>query len=85
MLEVNKGASGSLHYHPTKKETFIVATGRIDLEYGGQKLKMKAGPKAITILPGTPHRFKALKDSAIIEVSTHHDDNDVVRLEEAKT
>lgn len=84
MLEINKGASGSLHYHPVKKETFIVANGKIRLEYGQNVATMMAGPTAITLLPGTPHRFKALKDSAILEVSTHHDDQDVVRLEESR-
>ena len=84
MLEINKGASGSLHYQPEKKETLIVATGRIELEYGNQRLKMTAGPKAITILPGIPHRFTAIKPSTIMEISTHHDDQDVVRIEESR-
>ena len=84
MLEIKKGASGSLHYHPVKKESFIVANGKIRLEYGDKVETLKAGPQAIAILPGTPHRFKALKESAILEVSTYHDDQDVVRLEQSK-
>ena len=84
MLRVNKGACGSLHYHPAKKETFILGVGKIELRYGDKMIRMMAGPKAITILPGVPHRFKALKQSVIIEVSTHHEDEDVVRLEVSK-
>ncbi len=84
MLEVKQGASGSLHYHPTKKETFLVASGKIRLEYGKEILTLKAGPKAVTILPGMPHRFKGLKDSTIMEVSTHHENSDVVRIEASR-
>mgnify|MGYP001597679320 CR=1 FL=1 len=84
MLYLNKGASGSLHYHLVKKETFIVGVGKVELEIAGKRAKLTAGPGAITILPGQPHRFKALKQSVIIEVSTHHEDKDVVRLEESR-
>ena len=84
LLDVNKGASGSLHYHKEKKETFMIAIGKIQLEVDKQVFTMKAGPKTITILPGTPHRFKALKTSSILEVSTHHREDDVVRIEESK-
>lgn len=84
LLEVRKGASGSLHYHITKKETFLIAIGKIRLEYDGSTMTLKAGPKVVTILPGKPHRFKALKNSAILEISTHHKDSDVIRMEASK-
>ena len=84
MLEVNKGASGSLHYHIEKKETFLIAIGKIRLECDGTVVTLKAGPKVVTILPGQPHRFKGLKASVIMEISTHHKDSDVVRLAESK-
>ncbi len=83
ILDINKGAAGSLHYHPIKKETFIVIKGKIQLEYGGDKELMWLGSGSMTILPNTPHRFKALKDSSILEISTHHDDNDIVRIEKS--
>lgn len=81
LLEINKGSSGSLHYHPNKKETFIMAMGKVKLELGKKVIKLSVGPNAITILPLTPHRFTALKQAVILEVSTCHDDADVVRLE----
>ena len=84
MLEVNKGASGSLHYHVVKKETFLIASGKIRLECDGTVMTLKAGPKVVTILPGQPHRFKGLKESVIMEISTHHQDSDVVRIEPSK-
>ena len=82
LLEINKGASGSLHYHSLKKETFILAQGKIKLEYGDKTVKLSVG--YITIPPELPHRFTGLKQSAILEISTHHDDTDVVRIEESK-
>lgn len=86
LLYVNKGASGSLHYHPKKKETFYLLKGRIDLEYGfDTRFKMpRLWPAPITVPAGKPHRFTAILDSIILEVSTHHDDDDVVRLEESR-
>ena len=83
-LEFKKGASGSLHYHPIKKETFKVLNGKCMLEVGDKTYKLSVISKPITINPGTPHRVKALKDTMILEVSTHHDDNDVVRIEVSK-
>ena len=84
-LGIDKGASGSLHYHPIKKETFIMVKGKIKLEYGDKEVILEAGYAPITILPGVRHRFTGLKNSIFLEVSTHHDDNDVVRLELSKT
>ncbi len=84
ILDINKGASGSLHYHPIKKETFIVIKGEIQLEHNGREQILFADSEAITIQPGTPHRFRALQSSSILEISTHHDDNDIIRLEESK-
>jgi len=82
LLYVNRGASGSLHYHPKKKETFHLLQGRIELEYGDTTLS--AWPEPITIQAGILHRFTAFVDSVILEVSTHHDDEDVVRIEESR-
>ena len=84
LLDVHKGACGSLHYHIKKRETFMIAIGKVRLELGQQVFTMKAGPKTITIPPGVPHRFKGLKQSSILEISTHHEDSDVVRLEESR-
>ena len=88
LLYVNKGASGSLHYHPKKKETFHLLKGRINLEYKSDVsfcFRMPGlCPVPLTIPAGTPHRFTAVLDSIILEISTHHDDEDVVRIEESR-
>ena len=62
----------------------MIASGKIKLECNGNAMTLKAGPRVVTILPGQPHRFKGLKDSVIMEISTYHSDSDVVRLEESK-
>lgn len=75
----------SLHRHHTKKETFIVKSGVIWLEQSDVRGNLinewlKPGDQR-TIEPGTLHRFSSVSGGVILEVSTHHDDADVVRLE----
>jgi D-lyxose ketol-isomerase len=88
-LYLIRGHRCSLHYHRKKKETFIVRNGECNLLLVKKDLQMVRylvpGSK-VTIMPGTPHRFWIDWDSQygiciIQEVSTHHDDEDVVRLE----
>ncbi len=85
LLQVKKGASGSLHYHKIKKETFILLSGHILLQVGKEGFMLGKEIHPMTIMPGTPHRFTALEDSVIIEVSVHHDDEDVVRIEPSRS
>jgi D-lyxose ketol-isomerase len=98
ILHLQSGYQCSLHYHNVKDETFIVLEGGVFLEtypvpeayvnegighckiwtlYEGDKHRLK---------PKTPHRFwpTCWKGAIILEVSTKHDDADVVRLEESK-
>jgi len=90
-LDLKVGKQCSLHYHPIKKETFVVETGLVKLQrlliVGDTIIEtltehLQAGDSR-TILPGTPHRFCAEGDygARILEVSTHHSDEDVTRLE----
>lgn len=89
VLTVVPGYQCSLHYHKNKDETFIVQQGQVLLEqrdirgYPYEEL-LSAGEQR-HIAPKTPHRFQA-KDAVavIIEISTHHDDADVVRIEDSK-
>ena len=86
LLYISKGASSSLHYHPKKKETFYLLSGEAELELGEDILfHFPYYNYPVTIAPNTLHRFTAAKDSVILEVSTHHNDKDVVRLEESKS
>ena len=84
-LYLNPGFQCSLHYHRIKKETFIVEKGAIRLKHGEEIMVLDRYDAPRTILPNTPHRFNAFRDPAVIlEVSTHHDDEDVVRLEPSR-
>ena len=84
LLELNKVSFGSRHYHSKKKETFILQKGQVELEIENLYFRMDKAYQQWTILPGKVHRMFGCEDAVILEVSTHHDDNDVVRLEESK-
>ena len=83
-LFLTPGVQCSLHYHPVKQETFIIESGWVVLEQNGEWFLLGPGMSR-TILPGEPHRFWAHnggeEERVILEVSTHHSDADVVRLE----
>ena len=91
VLVLAKGAQGSLHYHPVKDETMIVIQGIVGMEIcdagaceATLGYELKPG-SYIRLEPGTPHRFQALSASAVIvEVSTPHSDDDVVRIEDSR-
>jgi len=78
ILILNKGYTGSLHFHKNKHETFYVLEGRVLLEIGDKKLVLNVGDSHI-IEPGQKHRFTPLENSKMIEFSTHHDDADTYR------
>jgi mannose-6-phosphate isomerase-like protein (cupin superfamily) len=84
ILSINKGYYCSLHYHKIKDEMFIVQYGEILLKLGtpisGQIINMRKGDY-VRIIPYQVHQFTAIEDSAILEVSTHHDEDDSYRLE----
>jgi mannose-6-phosphate isomerase-like protein (cupin superfamily) len=86
ILFVKAGESLSLQFHREKDESWLIHTGRAQLEMGapGDKTPNSetVGPgAAFRIRPGTIHRVKALEDTAIVEVSTPQLE-DVVRLED---
>ena len=94
LLDVYGGASCSLHYHLAKHETFYCLSGRVILllwpyydpvegTHLTQYRTLLAGD-TIDIPRGLPHLFKADTESRIIEFSTHHDDNDSIRLTQSK-
>jgi mannose-6-phosphate isomerase len=86
ILFMRAGEQLSLQFHNVKDETIYVHEGRIELEIGmaGDALRETeiVGPgAAYRIKPGTVHRWRALEDSLLLEVSTPQLD-DVVRLED---
>lgn len=72
-------SKGLYHSHPRKDETFFVVNGELLLDVDGKKMVLYPGD-TYRIRPLTPHRFKAVNLSCtFIEVSTTHDDGDVIR------
>jgi mannose-6-phosphate isomerase-like protein (cupin superfamily) len=84
VLFIKAGSQLSLQYHETKDEAFLVQEGRLDLVLGsgaGQRVERLGPGDARHITPGTVHRFRAVSDCLLFEVSTPELD-DVVRLED---
>ena len=80
ILRVKKGKRCSLHCHPGKDEAFYLLEGAVKVELEGKVFCPMPG-EAVRVAPGQRHRFTGLTDAVLIEFSTHHDDDDVVRIE----
>lgn len=83
ILQVNKGACSSYHYHRFKREVFYCFEGQILLNLEGIEIKMTPDSEPVLIEPGAKHSFLGIQKSRIFEVSSHHDDSDVYRLSES--
>jgi mannose-6-phosphate isomerase len=85
VLFIRKDEQLSLQFHRLKDEVIYVHEGRIELEIGdpGGPLDIEVvGPgHAFRIEPGTVHRWRALADTVVLEVSTPEID-DIVRLDD---
>jgi mannose-6-phosphate isomerase len=85
LLFIRAGEQLSLQFHRRKDETIYVHSGRIELEVGepGRTPDVEVvGPgRAFRFAPGVVHRWRALEDTVVLEVSTPEPD-DVVRLED---
>ena len=85
VIFIRAGEQLSLQFHRQKDEVIYVHSGRIELEAGepGGSLDtevVEAG-RSFRFAAGTVHRWRALEDTVILEVSTPELD-DVVRLED---
>jgi len=85
-LVVIPGGHCSLHHHAKKDETFWIDSGVLFLELDGKEHELHPGSR-IRIKPNQQHRFWVPKGFSapcrFFEVSTHHDDGDVVRIHES--
>ncbi len=84
VLFIKAGSQLSLQYHEQKEEAFLVQQGQLELVLGkGDEQRVETlGPNdAWHVLPGTVHRFRALSDCLLFEVSTPELE-DVVRIED---
>lgn len=83
-LHVYRGGRCSYHMHKVKLESFHVLEGVLTLTIGqkdsSQKVLLNVGD-TIRIPRGVYHSFLGLrKKNVIVEVSTHHEDDDSYRL-----
>ena len=87
VLEVSAGHRLSLQKHEIKEETLYLLSGRVRLTFvpvgssaGPEQSTYEWTPGQLVHIPtGTVHRFEALEDAVLLEVSTPHLE-DVVRL-----
>lgn len=86
ILEFDKKARFSLHFHKEKDETWFVDKGEFILEIvdlrdaSHHQFSLEEG-QIIRIFPGIPHRLSTETGGKIIEVSTTHEDFDSYRIE----
>ena len=82
VLEVKAGKRLSLQKHEIKEETLYLLSGKVKLTYGSSDATYDWEPGSSVHIPtGTVHRFEAIEDSVLLEVSTPHLE-DVIRLED---
>ena len=83
ILVLHKGYQCSMHYHKIKDETFLIQSGHVRFELNDKIIHMREG-NFVRIKPGDKHRFTGIEDSVILEISTHHDEEDSYRLSESR-
>lgn len=86
MMYVVPGKRCSLHHHAKKHETFHVLDGTMLVEWtgvGGDEGVLVRPGEHVVIPPGQDHRFSAVGEFPVrfLEISTFHDENDVIRVE----
>lgn len=81
-LVLNKGYRCSMHSHKIKDETFLVISGKVLMEVGGERKILSVGDKQYIPI-NTLHRFTGIEDSEIVEFSTHHMEDDSYRVTES--
>lgn len=85
VISIDAGQRLSLQYHEEKDESILVSKGRLRLHTGdtadGVEARILEEGESAHIPPGLIHRFEAIDDTVLIEVSTPQL-SDVVRLED---
>lgn len=85
VIRITAGQRLSLQLHREKDESILVATGRLRLHTGADAehvtSRILEEGESAHIPPGLVHRFEAITDTELIEVSTPQL-MDVVRLED---
>lgn len=84
LLVLDKNAISSYHYHKIKKETFYCLEGYALLTVEDKEYLLAPFARPKTIFPGEKHKFQGITEAVILEVSSHHSDDDTVRLSESQ-
>ena len=85
ILTINQHCGGSYHHHENKDETFLCLSGCVMLLLEQDDGRMETHELGIGgsvhIPPGAAHLLIGSSEEPciLLEVSTHHDDEDVVR------
>ncbi len=86
LIHVNRGQLLSLQYHVQKEESIHLLSGAMDLllenNSGAMETHRLTPGMSAHIRPGRRHRFVAVEDTDLIEVSSPELD-DVVRIEDS--
>jgi quercetin dioxygenase-like cupin family protein len=88
LLFFKKGKRCSFHYHIKKKETFYLASGKMEVRVGWGDDVKDSGISSYILNPGDSleisrglrHQMIALKDSQLFEFSTTHFETDSKRI-----
>jgi mannose-6-phosphate isomerase-like protein (cupin superfamily) len=85
ILEFNKGAEFSMHYHMKKDETWAVTKGKrllkdYDLTNAEEKRMTLEVGDTVHLKPCIPHKLIAIEESSVFEVSTQHFEEDSYRV-----
>lgn len=80
LVYTKPGVASSKHFHTLKQETFVVTSGKFDIEVG-DTIQGRCDPGVhVTLPPGTVHRIRCIEPGVIVECSTFDDPDDCVRL-----
>jgi mannose-6-phosphate isomerase len=86
LIHINRGEQLSLQYHVQKDESILIMSGVLDLvledERGEVRTHRMSPGMTARVRPGRRHRFVAVEDCDLVEVSSPEID-DVVRLEDS--
>lgn len=86
LIHVDRGHQLSLQYHVQKDESIFIASGLLDLvledDTGDLHVHRMSPGMSARVRPGRRHRFVAVEDTVLFEVSSPEID-DVVRLEDS--
>lgn len=69
VLRMKAGHRFSLHYHRQRYETLMVQSGLVRMQVGKAISELAPG-QIVSVEPNVLHRMSAIRDSAVIEVSS---------------